>query len=70
MSLLMWISCSIESLTSKERLGVTLKSTLEEVDITKYADMPSNVDKAYKTNSGNYVLEIHASGFSINGDHY
>ena len=47
-----------------------LKSTLKEVDITKYADMPSNVDKAYKTKSGNYVLEIHASGFGINGDHY
>lgn len=47
-----------------------LKSTLKEVDITKYADMPSNVDKAYKTKSGNYVLEIHASGFGKNGDHY
>lgn len=49
---------------------IMLKSTLKEVDITKYADMPSNVDKAYKTKSGNYVLEIHASGFGINGDHY
>lgn len=49
---------------------IMLKSSLKEVDITKYADMPANVDKAYKTNSGNYVLEIHASGFGINGDHY
>lgn len=49
---------------------IMLKSTLKEVDVTKYADMPSNVDKAYKTKSGNYVLEIHASGFGINGDHY
>ena len=49
---------------------IMLKSSLKEVDITKYADMPTNVDKAYKTNSGNYVLEIHASGFGINGDHY
>ena len=49
---------------------IMLKSYLKEVDITKYADMPTNVDKAYKTKSGNYVLEIHASGFGINGDHY
>lgn len=49
---------------------IMLKSSLEEVDITKYDDMPKNVDKAYKTKSGNYVLEIHASGFGINGDHY
>lgn len=49
---------------------IMLSSSLKEIDITKYADMPSNVDKAYKTNSGNYVLEIHASGFGKNGDHY
>ena len=45
-------------------------SSMEEIDITKYADMPSHIDKAYKTASGNYVLEVHASGFGINGDHY
>ncbi len=49
---------------------IMLKSTLKEVDITKYADMPSQVDKVYKTKSGNYVLEIHTSGFGKNGDHY
>lgn len=45
-------------------------SSMEEIDITKYADIPSHVEKAYKTASGNYVLELHASGFGINGDHY
>lgn len=45
-------------------------SSMEEIDITKYADMPSHVEKAYKTASGNYVLELHAAGFGINGDHY
>lgn len=49
---------------------IMLSTSLKEIDISKYADMPSNVDKAYKTNSGNYVLEIHASGFGKNGDHY
>ena len=45
-------------------------ASMTEIDLTKYADMPSHVDKAYKTASGNYVLEIHAAGFGINGDHY
>lgn len=49
---------------------IMAESSMEEIDLTKYADMPSHVDKAYKTKSGNYVLEIHAAGFGINGDHY
>ncbi len=49
---------------------IVLASSLEEIDITKYADMPKQVEKAYKTASGNYVLEIRASGFGINGDKY
>lgn len=46
------------------------KVTLKEINVSKYADMPSTVDKVYKTNGGNYVIEIRASGFGINGDHY
>ncbi len=49
---------------------IMLTSSLEEIDITKYADMPKQIEKAFKTASGNYVLEIRASGFGINGDHY
>lgn len=45
-------------------------STLTEIDLTQYADMPAQVDKAYKTSSGNYVIETHGAGFGINGDHY
>lgn len=45
-------------------------SSMEEIDITKYADMPAHVEKAYKTASGNYVIELHAAGFGINGDKY
>ena len=41
-----------------------------EIDITGYENMPTAIDKAYKTTSGNYVFELHASGFGINGDHY
>ena len=45
-------------------------SEATEIDITAYADMPANIDKAYKTASGNYVFELHTAGFGINGDHY
>lgn len=45
-------------------------SEITEIDIAAYADMPANIDKAYKTASGNYVFELHAAGFGINGDHY
>lgn len=49
---------------------IMASSTMTEVDLTKFADMPAQIDKAYKTASGNYVLEIHTAGFGINGDHY
>lgn len=51
--------------------AVMAASSMEEIDLSQYGDaMPSHVDKAYKTASGNYVIELHASGFGINGDHY
>lgn len=50
--------------------AVLADSTLTEIDLTQYADMPKQVDKAYKTSGGNYVVETHGSGFGINGDHY
>ena len=50
--------------------AILAASTLTEIDLTQYADMPKQVDKAYKTSGGNYVIETHGSGFGINGDHY
>lgn len=50
--------------------AVLAASTLTEIDLSQYADMPKQVDKAYKTTGGNYVIETHGSGFGINGDHY
>ena len=41
-----------------------------EIDITGYENMPSAIEKAYKTTSGNYVFELHAAGFGKNGDPY
>lgn len=47
-----------------------INSHLNEIDITKYSDMPTQVAKAYKTDSGNYVFTLKAAGFGINGDKY
>ncbi len=44
-----------------------INSALTEINITKYKDMPTNILKAYKTNSGNYVFDIRAAGYGING---
>ena len=45
-------------------------SEIKEIDISRYEDMPKQVVKAYKTTSGNYVFELKAAGFGINGDAY
>lgn len=47
-----------------------LSITQTEIDISGYADMPSQVQKAYKTSTGNYVFELRAAGFGINGDEW
>ena len=45
-----------------------IESKLTEIDISGYTDMPEHVKKAYKTDSGNYVFDLEAKGFGINGD--
>lgn len=45
-----------------------IKSTLSEIDITKYSDISSLVEKAYKTSGGSYVFELKAAGFGLQGD--
>ncbi len=47
---------------------IVLASSLTELTLTDYEGLPTNVEKAWKTESGNFVLEIRASGFGINGD--
>ena len=59
------VKANIEA-NAKIMLGVTLK----EVDLSKYANMPKQIDKAYKTSNGNYVIELHTAGYGINGDKY
>ncbi len=43
-------------------------ATVSEIDIAKYDEMPTNVLKAYKTSSGNYIFELRAAGYGINGE--
>ncbi len=47
-----------------------LSSTLKEIDLSEYEELPSQLQKAYKTSGGNYLFELRAAGFGINGDAY
>lgn len=44
-----------------------INSHLNEIDITKYSDIPASINNAYKTDSGNFVFTLHAAGYGING---
>jgi electron transport complex protein RnfG len=52
-----------------EDAKLIIASAVTEIDISGY-EMPKQVKKAYKTNSGNYVFELGANGYGINGDQY
>lgn len=47
-----------------------LSSTVEELDLSKYSDLPSQLKKAYETSYGSYVFELAANGFGITGDEW
>ncbi len=53
-----------------EAVAKVYASTMEEIDLSQYPDMPKAVTKANVTASGNYVFELEASGFGIRGDKY
>ena len=46
-----------------------INTEITEIDISGY-EMPKQIEKAYKTSTGNYVFDLKASGFGINGDVY
>lgn len=54
--------------TVSDAAKIMLASTTEDIDLSAYADMPAQVLSAKKTASGNYVFELRAAGFGINGD--
>ncbi len=47
---------------------IMLTSSMEAIDLSGYADVPKQVVAAYQTASGNYVFDLEAAGFGINGD--
>ncbi len=49
--------------------GIISASQRTEIDISEMG-LPSNIIKVEKTETGNYVFELKASGFGINGDEW
>ena len=47
-----------------------LASSMKEIDLAAFENVPSAIDVAYVTESGNYVFTLRASGYGINGDKY
>ena len=45
-------------------------SELTQIDLSNYEGIPSAITKAYTTSSGNFVFELKAAGYGINGDKY
>ena len=53
--------------TAAAQVAKQSASTLTDLDLSAYADLPSALISAQKTASGNYVLEIKGAGYGING---
>ena len=47
--------------------AILMASKLTDVDLTAYADLPSQLISAKKTDTGNYILEVKGAGYGING---
>lgn len=52
-----------------DAFAIMSASNMVEIDISKL-DLPQNIIKVSKTDSGNYVFELRASGFGIYGDEW
>ena len=52
------------------QLAKILATTTEDVDLTKFTGLNKALLSAKKTASGNYILELRAAGFGINGDEW
>ena len=48
---------------------IMLSSSMEELDLSGY-EVPKQVVAVYQTASGNYVFDLEAAGFGINGDEW
>lgn len=45
-----------------------VNSTMDELDLSAYEGISNRVVKVYKTASGNYVFDLKAAGYGINGE--
>lgn len=54
---------------TESNAALIIASEITEIDLSAY-DMPSQIEKAYKTATGNFVFDLKAAGFGINGDEY
>ncbi len=52
-----------------DAFAIMSASKMVEIDISKF-ELPHNIIKVSKTDSGNYVFELRASGFGIYGDEW
>ncbi|MBR6531310.1 MAG: FMN-binding protein [Clostridia bacterium] len=55
--------------TMAANASLIINSEMTEIDLSGY-EMPKQIAKAYMTATGNYVFELKAAGFGINGDAY
>ena len=45
-------------------------SSYFEIDLSSYEGIPQRIEKAYKTESGNYIFELAAAGYGIKGERH
>ncbi len=53
--------------TIENVMAVLMSTTATDIDITAYEGLPSALVSAKKTATGNYIIEIKAAGYGING---
>ena len=56
-----------EAVTVKNAIEIISNTTAEKLDLTAFEGLPSQLVSAEKTASGNYIIEIKAAGYGING---
>lgn len=54
---------------TESNAALIIASEISEIDISGY-ELPSQIEKAYRTATGNFVFDLKAAGFGINGDEY
>ena len=52
---------------ASSQLQILLATTLTDLDLTAYTGLPTALKSAKRTATGNYVLELDAAGYGING---